>query len=240
MTKNWGFGFRHWALVICPYPIMVRTKIRIRFRKTGDLRWISHHDLMRCFERMLRRAALPFRSTEGFNPKPRLVFASPLPVGVVGCRETVDLELDAEVSPEEVHAQLTCVAPAGLEIVEVQRCTDHKPAHARLARYRVLLPPERCCGLRERMTALLDQPTCWVERKRPQRRKLDLRPYLETLRLHDGALEIDLAVTPGGTARPEEVLEVLGLGDLVASGAVVARTSVELQDEPAPLPTPSS
>jgi radical SAM-linked protein len=219
---------------------MVRTKVRIRFRKTGDLRWISHHDLMRCFERMLRRAALPFRCTEGFNPKPRLVFASPLPVGVAGCRETADLELDAEVSPEVIHELLARVAPAGLEILDVQRCRDHKTAHARLARYRVLLPPDRCHGLQERMTAVLDQPTCWVERRRPQWRKLDLRPYLEALRLQGGALEMDVAVTPGGTARPEEILEVLGLGDLLEKGAVVERTSVELQDELASSLTSSS
>ena len=56
-----------------------------------------------------------------------------------------------------------------------------------LRRYRVLLPPERCSGLLERMAAVLDQPTCWIERQRPHRRKLDLRPYLEAFRLQGGA-----------------------------------------------------
>src|SRR5439155_20976241 len=70
----------------------LRCKVRLRFRKGGDLRLVSHHDLMRCFERMLRRAGLPYRSTAGFNPKPRLVFASALPLGVVGCEEVVELE----------------------------------------------------------------------------------------------------------------------------------------------------
>ena len=54
-------------------PPDVRDKIRIRFRKGGDLRLLSHHDLMRSFERMLRRAALPLRNSQGFHPKPRLV-----------------------------------------------------------------------------------------------------------------------------------------------------------------------
>jgi len=61
-------------------------KFRIRFRKVGDLRLLSHHDLMRTFERMLRRAGLPFRSTEGFHPKPRMVFAS-----MVFCLTSSDL-----------------------------------------------------------------------------------------------------------------------------------------------------
>ena len=51
-----------------------RCKYRVRFAKTGELRLVSHHDLMHCFERMLRRAELPFHSSEGFNPKPRMVF----------------------------------------------------------------------------------------------------------------------------------------------------------------------
>src|SRR5437879_13282810 len=100
---------------------MVRDKLRIRFKKHSDLRLISHHDLMQCFERMLRRAALPFHSTEGFNPKPRLVFALSLALGVVGREEVVELELDAFVPPEEIHARLVQQAPAGLELLSVRR-----------------------------------------------------------------------------------------------------------------------
>ena len=75
---------------------MVRDKVRIRFRKCGTLRLVSHHDLMRCFERMLRRAALPYHSTEGFNPKPRLIFALSLGLGIIGCQEVAELELDED------------------------------------------------------------------------------------------------------------------------------------------------
>src|SRR5438552_15734366 len=100
---------------------MVRDKFRIRFRKCRDLRLVSHHDLLRSFERMLRRAALPFHSTSGFNPKPRLVFALSLPLGVVGCEEVVELELDAELLPEELHQRLAQQAPAGLDILSVRR-----------------------------------------------------------------------------------------------------------------------
>src|SRR5437867_5675841 len=89
------------------------TKFRIRFRKTGDLRLVSHHDLMRCFERMLRRADLPVHSTEGFNPKPRMVFALSLALGIIGCEEVVEIELDAELPPEETRDRLTRQAPPG-------------------------------------------------------------------------------------------------------------------------------
>src|SRR5262245_23223390 len=78
-----------------------RPKYRIRFRKGGDLRLVSHHDLMHCVERMLRRAGLPFHTTQGFNPKPRMAFALSLGLGIVGCQEVLELELDAPLPADE-------------------------------------------------------------------------------------------------------------------------------------------
>jgi radical SAM-linked protein len=210
---------------------MVCDKHRIRFRKTADLRLISHHDLMRCFERMLRRAELPFRSTAGFNPKPRLVFALPLPLGVIGCQEVAELELNAELPPEEVCARLARQAPPGLEILTARRIDARTTAHVHRVCYRLPVPPERCDGLPARMAALLAAPACWLERTRPQPRRLDIRPYISDLRLLPGAVEMDLFVTPHGSARPDEVLSQLGLSDLLHGGAVLERTVLELEDE---------
>jgi len=114
---------------------MVRDKVRIRFRKQGDLRLVSHHDLMRCFERMLRRAELPYHATEGFNPKPRLVFALSLALGIVGCDEVAELELDAELSETEIHDRLARQAPAGLEILSVRRIDRKRSAQVRQVCY---------------------------------------------------------------------------------------------------------
>lgn len=210
---------------------MARDKVRFRFRKTGDLRLVSHHDLLRCFERMLRRAALPFHSTEGFNPKPRLVLALPLPLGTAGLDEVAELELDAELPPEEVRDRLARQAPDGLAILSVERIAWKETAHVRQATYRVPLPPARRAGLEQRITDLLALPACWVERTRPEPRRLDLRPYLVAVRLLPHHLEIDLRITPNGSARPEEVLEPLGLRDLLDAGAVVERTRLDLETE---------
>lgn len=218
---------------------MVHEKVRIRFRKLGDLRLLSHHDLMRCFERMLRRAALPFRSTQGFNPKPRLIFAMPLPLGIVGHDEIVDLELDVGLPPQEVRERLDRQAPAGLEITSVQRIAAKSGAQVQRARYRIALPPERHLGLPERVAALLAAPDCWIVRQRPEQRRLDVRRFLADLRLLADALEIDLWVTPNGTARPDEVLEVLGLRDLLDAGAVFERTGLDLHEETTE-PSPSA
>jgi radical SAM-linked protein len=218
----------------------VRDKVRIRFVKGGDLRLLSHHDLMRTFERMLRRADLPFRRTQGFHPKPRLVFALSLPLGVVGRDEVVELELDQELPPEEIHDRLARQAPAGLSVTSVRRIDPRAGAQVRGLCYRVSplpITPE----LRARVADVLAAAHCWVERTRPPRRRLDLRPFLCDLRLGeapagepraaDPFLDMDLWLTPAGTARPDELLGVLGLQGLVDTGAVCERTRLDLVDE---------
>ena len=131
---------------------MLCDKVRIRFRKAGDLRLVSHHDLMRCWERMLRRAELPFHSTSGFNPKPRLIFAQSLGLGIVGCEEVAELELTAEVPAEEVGDRLRRQAPIGLDILEVRRVPIRANAMVRRATYRIEFPKNRVTENREPRT----------------------------------------------------------------------------------------
>jgi radical SAM-linked protein len=229
-----------------PTATAVREKVRVRFRKGGDLRLVSHRDLMKCFERMVRRAGLPVAATKGFNPRPRLGFALSLALGIVGLQEVVELEMDAALAPEAVHDALARQAPPGLEILSVRRIDTRLSGQPRRVCYRVPLSPRYLSGLPERIQSLLAAPACWIERTRPQSRRFDLRPFLRDLRLLIAAdhgrphfLEIDLWVTPGGTARPEEVLDLLGLAGLRDEGAVLERTLLELHDEsPNPGPVP--
>ncbi|MFO0824280.1 MAG: TIGR03936 family radical SAM-associated protein, partial [Gemmataceae bacterium] len=98
---------------------MLGDKLRFRFAKTGTLRLLSHHDLMRCVERMLRRAALPFKSTAGFHPGPRVVFALSLPLGVAGLDEVVEIEFTSELDANETLLTLRTQAPTGLTFTRV-------------------------------------------------------------------------------------------------------------------------
>jgi radical SAM-linked protein len=220
---------------------MRRDKVRIRFRKGGDLRLVSHHDLMQCFERMLRRAQIPFCSTQGFNPQPRLVFALSLPLGIVGVEEVVELELTEEVPAEEILRRLARQSPAGLEILDARRIDPRAHGQPCRVRYRLDVPAERLAGLNERIDALLASPEHWIERTRPHARRFNLRPLLDGLRLVGTSLEMDIRVTPQGTARADEVLAALGLGDLPEAGVILERTKLELDDElltPGSIPAP--
>src|SRR2546421_1972418 len=94
--------------------MMTATKVRLRFAKRGDLRLVSHHDLMRCLERALRRADLPMAHSQGFNPRPKVVFVLALALGVEGRREVLELDLAEPLEPLEVLHRLTAAAPPGL------------------------------------------------------------------------------------------------------------------------------
>ena len=91
-----------------------RQRLRLRFSKQGDLRWISHRDLARAMERMVRRAGLVLRMSEGFHPKPKMAFPSALAVGIAGRAEVMELELACPADPDEVATRLNSQAPPGL------------------------------------------------------------------------------------------------------------------------------
>jgi radical SAM-linked protein len=210
---------------------MACDKIRIRFCKGEALRLVSHHDLVRCFERMLRRSGLPFHSSQGFNPKPRLVIALSLGLGLIGCHEVAELELDQQLPIEEIWQRLELQAPPGLEIREVRRIPSKVRAQVLGVSYRLAVPAERKPELAKRIENLLKEPHCWIDRTRPHQRRLDLRPYMRDFHLGNDFLVMNLRVSPQGTARAEEVLGLVGLSDLLASGALVERIRMELEDE---------
>jgi radical SAM-linked protein len=210
---------------------MAVSKFRIRFQKARDLRFLSHHDLMRTFERMLRRAALPFRSTEGFHPKPRMAFASALALGIVGLQEVVEIEFDGELAAEEVHDRLARQALPGLVILSVRPMDPKLKAQPCRATYRLPLDRDRRIEIVERLRQLVQEPQCWVQRLHPQPRRVDIRPYFVEFEVSRTALDIVFRVTPQGTARPEECIELLGLSGLLQDGAVLERTALEIQDE---------
>jgi radical SAM-linked protein len=217
-------------------------KVRIRFQKSGALRLLSHHDLMRTFERLLRRSALPFHRSQGFHPKPRLIFALSLPLGVVGREEVVELELADELPLEDIHARLAAQTPPGLEILSVRRIPLKVNAQVCRLAYALAVPASRLPDLNRRRDEVLAARECWIERHRPHSRqaarRLDVRPFLVDLRIHQHCgssesvmLEMMLVLTSAGTARPEEVLSLLGLEDLLDAGAVLERSRLELHDE---------
>jgi len=209
---------------------MVANKVRLRFAKRGDLRLVSHHDLMRCLERTLRRAKLPMALSQGFNPRPKVVFTLALGLGIEGRREVVDLELDEPIEPGDVLSRLTAEAPPGLEFLTAEAIAPGRPAQAEVVHYEIDLPPGRWEPARVAIASFLASGSWQYTRHRPDRTvESDLRPFVLGAELDpSGVLRFRLKMTSNGSARPEEVLEAFGLRDLLGQGAVLARTDVEL------------
>ncbi|MBX7164843.1 MAG: TIGR03936 family radical SAM-associated protein [Pirellulales bacterium] len=207
---------------------MVRHRIQIRFAKEGDLRLISHRDLIRTMERLLRRAGLPLARTEGFHPRPRMSFPSALSVGISGAREVLEIELAEQRPPDELLAALAAQAVAGLRFLSVDPLpSGTRAAQAVQAVYEIPVPAERSAGLTTRVAALLAAER-WPVRRPHDDRELDLRAGLLDLAFHDGTLQIRLAIERQASVSPRLVLEALELGDLEALGCRLTRSDLVL------------
>jgi radical SAM-linked protein len=211
--------------------MMTAHKVRLRFAKRGDLRLISHHDLLRCVERTLRRAMIPMAVSQGFNPRPKIVFALALALGIEGRREIVELELAEPMEPAEVLQRLVAVSPPGLDWLDVEAVAPGRSApRAEAVRYVLEVPDDRRDETRSRLAILLESAQWPYTRHRPDRDvAIDVRPFVLGAELDPlGLLCLRMKMTPNGSARPEEVIDALGLSDLLGQGSVLVRTEVEL------------
>jgi len=95
------------------------TKYRLKFSKTGNGKYVSHLDLLRCFIRAIARAKLPIKYSEGFNPHPSITFLLPLPIGVTSVCELVDMEFTENLPRETIQERLNEVLPPDLSVIEV-------------------------------------------------------------------------------------------------------------------------
>ena len=147
-------------------------------------------------------------------------------------RKCVELELDEACRPKKSSDRLAQQAPPGLDILTVRRIDRKIPPRSAAS---VIASPCRRNARPRYPTAhaaVLAAAECWVERLRPASRTARPSSLLRaTCAVAATALEMDLWVTPTGTARPDEVLGLLGLGDLLEAGAVLERTTMELHDE---------
>jgi radical SAM-linked protein len=196
-------------------------RLRLRFAKGEPLKYISHLDLARTWERVFRRAGLPVAHSQGFNPRPRLQIAAALPVGITGRAEYLDLWLTETVTPGDLEVRLQPCLPPGLEVLGVEEVELRAPAlqaQVRAAEYRAKVrSQEPTEAVRSRVQALLEAPS--ILRQRQHKGKLqtyDLRPLIHSVTVEreqegEHLLSLRLQASPAGAGRPDEVLKALGL-----------------------------
>src|SRR5688500_3098841 len=100
-------------------------RLRLRYAKRGPLRFTSHRDFARAFERALLRANVPIAYSQGFTPHPKISYASAAPTGVASEAEYVEIALREPVDPVELRAALDAALSPGLDVLEVVETPLH-------------------------------------------------------------------------------------------------------------------
>jgi radical SAM-linked protein len=188
--------------------------------KSGDARWISHLDLTRAIERALRRAHIDVAYSQGYNPLPRLSFASALTLGATSQAEYFEVDLARPMRPAEFQSALEAQLPPGLEVREVCEVPPTGPplaATVKAATYRVtvrLPEADDRAALRGATVRFLQSPSHILSRRREGKTRLiDARPLVPRLEVTEGQdcleLEMDIILDPRGTVKPEEVVAAL-------------------------------
>jgi len=200
-------------------------RVLFRFSKEGEARFLSHHDLIRLFERALRRAALPVRMTRGFNPHPKFAILSALPVGFEADCDALEVHLDEPVPPDEALRRLGAQLPTGVALRSAQAIEPGARLAVVGSAYQIALPE----GLEVReadVERLLASDHAVVERANGKR--LDIRPAIASLEVKGRVVNLALRHAEGGTPRPSEVLAALS-GKPAPPLARVRRTRLDLR-----------
>lgn len=201
---------------------VVTVKCRLEITKGEPVRYISHLDYARTVERALRRAKLPVAYSEGFNPHMKMAFASALPVGVTSEAEYLDIEFADELSVETVQKKLGEQLPTGIALKRIQEITTrHKALMAvvNLAVFRVEVPlkgGEIGRDAAEAAVARFNAATTvpYIKISPKGKREIDVKNYIAAAAEIGGAgdkasLRLTIKITPTGSVKPGEVLEVL-------------------------------
>jgi len=184
---------------------------RVRFAKTGKMRFLSHHDLMRLFERALRRTGMPLRMTEGYNPHPVIAFPTALGLGIESADEVLEFELQSWVPPRQVEKLLGEQLPGGVSVVSAEPFERKRRSFVDFVEYEAWCPGQGA-ELDEGIRAFLGRKEFTFERVSDKGSKpVEIRGYVLAVEREGDRVLLRIRVTDQGTARPDEVLRAAGV-----------------------------
>ncbi len=213
-------------------------RFRVWFAKGDRVRYISHLDVLRFWERAIRRAGLPLSYSQGFTPHPKIAFAGPLPLGFTSESEVMDVTLDEWVDIRSLESKLKVDVTEDFAISKIEEIPLTTPSPQALvlwADYRVELPDVDAATASAAVAKFLAADEFpWTEERRERERTYDLRAAVATLSASatDGGARLQMRVQTDQdlTIRPEHVVRAL-FGDLEAG--LISRTGLVL-DSPSP------
>jgi radical SAM-linked protein len=206
-------------------------RLRVRYAKRGRLRFTSHRDFARAFERALRRAEIPMAYSAGFSPHPKISYVGAAPTGVASEAEYLEIGLSRESDPDEIRAALDSALPEGLDVLEIVRAGPGGFAERmQAAHWHVELPGVDPEALHDAVIGLLGRTELAVERlTKDGRRTVDVRSALVSAKVRTdvvigGRAILDLVVRQATPAvRPDDILAALRIvADLAPDAPAVS------------------
>ncbi len=201
-------------------------KIGVSFSLSGDLRFLSHQDMLYLFARAIRRAQLPIVYTQGYNPRPKLWLLLPKPLGVSCLDDLLLVDLCDDCSSEEFADRLALCLPRGIKLRRSFKLGPVRSPQPRAAAYSLGLSRQDAAEVAPKIPSLLETPELRVNRiakRNGQSRQVNIRPYLSSMQLEVTELSFTLVCSPAGSAKPAEVLGLLDL-DNPSNRAKLVRT----------------
>ena len=185
-------------------------RVLLRFGKNSRLRFISHLDLQRFFQRALNRTGLPIAFSQGFNPHPVMSFASALAMGWTSQYEVLDVKLAALMGRARVEQAMREALPEDLPVLGARTVDDRFPAAMSLVRcadYRILPEGEGASAVLDAVDAFLRaERVMGVRKTKSGEREIDLRPLARELDVRDGCLYARLMLTERDTLKPDALI----------------------------------
>lgn len=189
-------------------------KIRIKFAKYGTMKFIGHLDMMRFFQKAIRRAHIDIKYSEGFSPHQIMSFAAPLGVGIESRGEYMDIEVQSMTSTEDMKKALNLVMVEGVEVLSVTLLPEQvKNAMASVAAASYSLQMKEGCfpieDLSEKIKAFYSQETIpYTKETKKSVRELDLKQGIyEISAASDGTIHMLVDASSSGNIKPTAVFE---------------------------------
>jgi len=237
-SSSEAYGRKKKKMGISPVLTVARSRVRLMWSKSEEVRFTSHLDVGRTFERAIRRSGIPIAYSEGFHPHQRVAFGPPLPLGFISDSEYLDIQLTQPYSHAVLY-RLNQALPPGFKFLEAKPIlgkSESLSSIINLALYEVELDyPE--AETNAKIQSILSQKNLLVKRTTQQGPKeIDIRKHIMKLECKEGAsktrVRMFLGLGTEGYARPQEVLIYgFGLEDRKVLSLLFKRTGLFIKTE---------
>ncbi len=203
--------------------IHVPSRLRVRFSKTGDMRYLSHQELMTAFLRAIKRVSIPIAYSTGFHPHPKISFCPPLSTGVAGSNEFFDINLAELTEPKVFIESLSPGLPDGLKVLDAKMISSgEKSLNSFIDAYEYDVTGDNISE--ESVAVFMDSKTFEVQR---EKKVVDIRPMVNKAEIKDDILHVVIVDTENAKARLFEILkELLRIPSEDVRNLIITRTAL--------------